>query len=171
MIRPSSAAVIWPKAGVAKVPLGLLKRAWLSTLKASTRAWMRWRPAKSKFLKIDMSVRWKPGPRTVLRPALPGRTPESASEVMLRSYRKGFGIDEVERAVEAVRAAGGTVVGVLAVVDREEGGRETIQDSWKRPQKPRCDDVTEASASGAELARGNSIIGATSSRKGVAGCD
>ena len=31
------------------------------------------------------------------------------------------------RAVEAVRAAGGTVVGVLAVVDREEGGREAIQ--------------------------------------------
>ncbi len=30
------------------------------------------------------------------------------------------------RAVEAVRAAGGTVVGVLAVVDREEGGREAI---------------------------------------------
>jgi orotate phosphoribosyltransferase len=31
------------------------------------------------------------------------------------------------RAVDAVRAAGGTVVGVLAVVDREEGGREAIQ--------------------------------------------
>lgn len=31
------------------------------------------------------------------------------------------------RAVEAVRAAGGTVVGVLAVVDREEGGREAIE--------------------------------------------
>ena len=31
------------------------------------------------------------------------------------------------RAVEAVRAAGGTVVGVLAVVDREEGGRETLE--------------------------------------------
>ncbi len=31
------------------------------------------------------------------------------------------------RAVEAVRAAGGTIVGVLAVVDREEGGREAIQ--------------------------------------------
>ena len=30
-------------------------------------------------------------------------------------------------AVEAVRAAGGTVVGVLAVVDREEGGREAIE--------------------------------------------
>jgi orotate phosphoribosyltransferase len=29
--------------------------------------------------------------------------------------------------VEAVRAAGGTVVGVLAVVDREEGGREAIE--------------------------------------------
>jgi orotate phosphoribosyltransferase len=31
------------------------------------------------------------------------------------------------RAVDAVRAAGGTVVGVLAVVDREEGGREAIE--------------------------------------------
>jgi orotate phosphoribosyltransferase len=31
------------------------------------------------------------------------------------------------RAVEAVRAAGGIVVGVLALVDREEGGREAIE--------------------------------------------
>ena len=31
------------------------------------------------------------------------------------------------RAIAAVRAAGGTVVGVLAVVDREEGGREAIE--------------------------------------------
>jgi len=31
------------------------------------------------------------------------------------------------RAVEAVRAAGGTVLGVLALVDREEGGREAIE--------------------------------------------
>ena len=31
------------------------------------------------------------------------------------------------RAIEAVRAAGGTVVGVLALVDREEGGRETLE--------------------------------------------
>jgi orotate phosphoribosyltransferase len=31
------------------------------------------------------------------------------------------------KAVEAVRAAGGNVVGVLAVVDREEGGRATIE--------------------------------------------
>lgn len=31
------------------------------------------------------------------------------------------------RAVEAVRAAGGTIVGVLAVVDRGEGGREAIE--------------------------------------------
>jgi orotate phosphoribosyltransferase len=31
------------------------------------------------------------------------------------------------KAVEAVRAAGGTPVGVLAVVDREEGGREAIE--------------------------------------------
>jgi orotate phosphoribosyltransferase len=31
------------------------------------------------------------------------------------------------RAVESVRAAGATVLGVLAVVDREEGGREAIE--------------------------------------------
>lgn len=31
------------------------------------------------------------------------------------------------RAVEAVRAAGATVLGVLAVVDREEGGREAVE--------------------------------------------
>ena len=31
------------------------------------------------------------------------------------------------RAVEAVRAAGGEVAGVLAVVDREEGGREALE--------------------------------------------
>jgi orotate phosphoribosyltransferase len=31
------------------------------------------------------------------------------------------------KAVEAVRTAGGAVVGVLAVVDREEGGREAIE--------------------------------------------
>ena len=31
------------------------------------------------------------------------------------------------RAVEAVRAAGGSVLGVLALVDREEGGREALE--------------------------------------------
>jgi orotate phosphoribosyltransferase len=31
------------------------------------------------------------------------------------------------RAIEAIRAAGGRVLGVLAVVDREEGGREAIE--------------------------------------------
>ncbi len=31
------------------------------------------------------------------------------------------------KAVEAIRAAGGTVLGVLALVDREEGGREAIE--------------------------------------------
>lgn len=31
------------------------------------------------------------------------------------------------RAIEAVQAAGGTVSGVLAVVDREEGGREVLE--------------------------------------------
>lgn len=31
------------------------------------------------------------------------------------------------RAVEAVRAAGGTILGVLALVDRDEGGRESLE--------------------------------------------
>lgn len=31
------------------------------------------------------------------------------------------------RAVQAVRAAGGTVLGVLALVDRDEGGRESLE--------------------------------------------
>jgi orotate phosphoribosyltransferase len=32
-----------------------------------------------------------------------------------------------ERAVQAVRGAGGTILGVLALVDREEGGRESLE--------------------------------------------
>jgi orotate phosphoribosyltransferase len=31
------------------------------------------------------------------------------------------------RAAEAIRGAGGVVVGVLALVDREEGGREALE--------------------------------------------
>jgi orotate phosphoribosyltransferase len=31
------------------------------------------------------------------------------------------------KAVAAIRAAGGVVLGVLAVVDREEGGREALE--------------------------------------------
>ncbi|MDF1506447.1 orotate phosphoribosyltransferase [Roseisolibacter sp. H3M3-2] len=52
-------------------------------------------------------------------------------------YREGDRVVVVEdvittggsalKAVEAVRAAGGTVAGVLAVVDREEGGREALE--------------------------------------------
>jgi orotate phosphoribosyltransferase len=52
-------------------------------------------------------------------------------------YREGDRVAVIEdvittggsalRAVEAVRAAGGEVAGVLAVVDREEGGREAIE--------------------------------------------
>jgi len=33
------------------------------------------------------------------------------------------------RAIEAVRASNGTVAGVLALVDREEGGRQSIEDA------------------------------------------
>jgi orotate phosphoribosyltransferase len=36
------------------------------------------------------------------------------------------------RAVEAVRAAGGKIAGVLALVDREEGGREAIETAGLR---------------------------------------
>lgn len=53
------------------------------------------------------------------------------------AYRSGDRVAVIEdtittggsarKAVEAVRAAGGTVVGVLALVDREEGGRETLE--------------------------------------------
>jgi orotate phosphoribosyltransferase len=32
-----------------------------------------------------------------------------------------------KKAIDAVRAAGGTVIGVLALVDREEGGREALE--------------------------------------------
>jgi orotate phosphoribosyltransferase len=35
--------------------------------------------------------------------------------------------NSAKKAVEAVRAAGGSVVGVLALVDREEGGREALE--------------------------------------------
>jgi orotate phosphoribosyltransferase len=31
------------------------------------------------------------------------------------------------KAVEAIRAAGGEILGVLALVDREEGGREALE--------------------------------------------
>ena len=31
------------------------------------------------------------------------------------------------KAVEAIRAAGGDIVGVLALVDRQEGGREALE--------------------------------------------
>src|SRR2546423_1985808 len=36
------------------------------------------------------------------------------------------------KAIEAVRAAGGTVLGVLALVDREEGGREAVEAAGAR---------------------------------------
>jgi orotate phosphoribosyltransferase len=36
------------------------------------------------------------------------------------------------KAVAAVRAAGGEVLGVLAVVDREEGGREALEQDGLR---------------------------------------
>src|SRR2546423_12655860 len=68
-----------PKVAVVSTLPGLLKCAWLNRLKASTRSWMRRLPPKSMFLKSDRSVEAKPGPRIVLRPALPGRAPVAAS--------------------------------------------------------------------------------------------
>ena len=60
-----------------------------------------------------------------------------AGRLIEGSFRAGDRVAVVEdvittggsalRAVEAVRGAGGTVVGVLALVDREEGGREAIE--------------------------------------------
>src|SRR6478609_321874 len=54
-------------------------------------------------------------------------------------YREGDRVAVIEdvittggsalRAVEAVRAAGGVVSGVLALVDREEGGRDALEDA------------------------------------------
>jgi orotate phosphoribosyltransferase len=37
-----------------------------------------------------------------------------------------------QRAISAIRGSGGTVAGVLAVVDREEGGREAIESEGSR---------------------------------------
>ena len=37
------------------------------------------------------------------------------------------------KAIAALRAAGGTVAGVLALVDREEGGREAIEQEANVP--------------------------------------
>ncbi len=36
-----------------------------------------------------------------------------------------------QKAIDAVEAAGGSVLGVLAVVDREEGGREVLEQQAK----------------------------------------
>jgi orotate phosphoribosyltransferase len=36
------------------------------------------------------------------------------------------------RAAEAVESAGGTVLGIVAVVDREEGGKDTLQASGRK---------------------------------------
>ena len=54
-------------------------------------------------------------------------------------FRKGDRVAVVEdvittggsalRAVEAIRAGGGVVAGVLALVDRQEGGREALEDA------------------------------------------
>src|SRR3954469_2671836 len=36
--------------------------------------------------------------------------------------------DSAQRAIQTIEQAGGTVIGVLAVVDRQEGGRKTLED-------------------------------------------
>jgi len=40
--------------------------------------------------------------------------------------------DSARRAAEAVESAGGSVLGIVAVVDREEGGKETLQAAGRR---------------------------------------
>jgi orotate phosphoribosyltransferase len=58
------------------------------------------------------------------------------------NFRAGSGVVVIEdvittggsaqRAIEAITDAGGTILGVLAVVDREEGGRRALeQEGWK----------------------------------------
>jgi orotate phosphoribosyltransferase len=54
------------------------------------------------------------------------------------------------RAIEAIRAAGGTPIGVLAVVDREEGGRESIE-----AQGLRVESLATAGEIVARMARGD----------------
>jgi orotate phosphoribosyltransferase len=40
--------------------------------------------------------------------------------------------DSARRALEAVRSEGGRILGILAVVDREEGGRESLESQGHR---------------------------------------
>jgi orotate phosphoribosyltransferase len=58
------------------------------------------------------------------------------------NFRSGSGVVVIEdvittggsarRAIEAITDSGGTILGVLAVVDREEGGRRALeQEGWK----------------------------------------
>ena len=96
-----------------------------------------------------LAARAAPGAATDAGTGTPGRAPLRAFTVRKEAKAHGTGklvegpfeagdrvaiVEDVittggsaRRAVEAVRAAGGHVAGVLALVDREEGGREAIE--------------------------------------------
>ena len=56
-----------------------------------------------------------------------GVSAASAARKRAPADAKAEQVEPALRAVEAIRAAGGEVVGVLALVDREEGGREALE--------------------------------------------
>src|SRR3954469_12680981 len=68
---PTDVLVIFPNVAASMLALGLLKDGWLNALKASARKVKRSFSAKENVLNSDRSVVERPGPRRMLRPALP----------------------------------------------------------------------------------------------------
>src|SRR6185295_158945 len=60
-----------PKFGDARSATGTAKLAWFAVLKLSARNWRVHRSVKRKFFMSDVSRLANPGPRAILRPALP----------------------------------------------------------------------------------------------------
>lgn len=85
-MRIVAAAVIRPKSGEMKFPLGLLRFTWLSTLNASARncslAW-----PSGMFFAIVMSTFQLIGPRTRSGGALPGRSVDVVVELVGTSVK------------------------------------------------------------------------------------
>ena len=50
-----------------------------------------------------------------------------AQDAIAKAYAESYKQEAVGKYVEAIRAAGGEILGVLALVDREEGGREALE--------------------------------------------
>src|SRR5258708_22630470 len=73
MILGSRVPVTWPKLDVPSVVPTVLKLVWLNTLKASARNWKCVPSVTAMFFIKPTSHLEKPGPRTVPRPAFPGR--------------------------------------------------------------------------------------------------